>query len=80
MLPNLSALDSRFHGNDTLEAWIQTSVRFLFWTRMEESSKTFRGAALPLPKRLRAGRCKGFSTNPTAFWEHFYVNVRTTWD
>ena len=25
------------------------------------------------PKRLRAGRCKGFSAHPTAFWNVFYA-------
>jgi hypothetical protein len=37
------------------------------------SNKTFKGAALPSPKRLRAGRCKGFSAHPTAFWNVFYA-------
>ena len=28
------ALDSRFHGNDTLSAWMQSSIKSLIWTRV----------------------------------------------
>jgi len=33
----------------------------------------FEGAALPSPKRLRAGRCKGIPAHPTAIQNVFDV-------
>ena len=53
-------LDSHFHGNDTLSVWMQSSVKFLIWTKVisEETSRDLRdfltfSEILQAPQKLK---------------------------
>ncbi len=72
VVPNLyqAGFFIRFMGN------IRCHLRWLLEYDGNLSSEMLKGSALPSPKRLRAGRCKGFPPHPTDFYNFFFATVR----